>query len=98
MFDRIRKLFGAPHVGDEASMISCEDALRLVHDYLDGELEGRSAEEVQRHFDICSHCYPHLHLETVCRDTLRRAATGEGVPEELRNRVAALIAEARSDG
>jgi anti-sigma factor (TIGR02949 family) len=53
-------------------MISCEEALQLVHDYLDGELERSSETSVKQHFDACERCYPHLNLESLFRDAVCR--------------------------
>jgi anti-sigma factor (TIGR02949 family) len=79
-----------------AGMISCEDALRLVHEFLDGELEDASATEVKQHFDMCQQCYPHLHLETAFREAVRRAFAGESAPPDLKAKVSALLAEEMS--
>ncbi len=103
MLDRLRRWFGvgsadAVEEGDGVAMISCEDALRLVHEFMDGELEGASADEVKRHFDMCQRCYPHLRLESAFRDALKRAASGEAAPPELRDKVTALLEEARAEG
>ena len=80
-------------VGVEGEMISCHDALRLVHDYLDGELDHVPAEQVRAHFDVCQQCYPHLRLENAFRDALRRASTRQTAPEELRTKVLELLSE-----
>ena len=109
-FDKIRRLFGrASSNGDghrsngdgtgptAGEMIPCEEALRLVHEYLDGELEGVTQEQVKRHFEVCGQCYPHLRLERSYREAVRRAAAGEAAPPELRERVGRLLAEAQAD-
>ncbi len=108
-FDRFRRFFGggspaargpAPDAagsGEGPAMTTCEEALRLVHDFLDGELEGATAEEVRHHFEVCQRCYPHLHLETAFREAIRRASAGPGAPAELKKRVSLLLAEARAD-
>lgn len=103
IFERLRDFFGgAPNKDDshgEGSpdgMISCEEALRLVHEFIDGELEAVSAEEVQRHFDVCQRCYPHLHLESTFREALRRAAGAPAAPAGLRDRLTSMIAEERA--
>lgn len=101
----LKKLFGggsrngsmAGSSARDIDMISCEDALRLVHDFLDGELEGVSESNVKRHFDMCERCYPHLHLESTYREAVRRAAAGEEASPELKEKVAALLAGARSE-
>lgn len=78
--------------------ISCEDALQLVNEFIDGELEDVSSEEVRVHFEICVQCYPHLRLERCFKDALRRAAQCETAPPELRDKLLGVIAEARSEG
>jgi anti-sigma factor (TIGR02949 family) len=77
----------------ETRNISCEDALRLVHEFLDGELDDVSPEEVRGHFDICQRCYPHLRFEEAFRKAVRRAAGRETAPTELRERLLRMIAE-----
>ena len=79
-------------------MISCEEALRLVHDYLDGELERSSETSVKQHFDACERCYPHLNLESLFRDAVRRASSGESAPPALKARILGLLAETEAEG
>lgn len=112
IFDEIKRLFGAKPVNengagdesgpggpvmDDVEMIPCEEALRLVHDYIDGELDGVSHVEVKRHFEACSRCYPHLQLESAYREAVRRAAAGQCAPPELKAKVGELLREARSE-
>lgn len=109
IFDSIKRLFGDsssngdgqrvdPASGgsamDDVEMIPCEEALRLVHDYLDGELDGTPERQVRKHFEACGRCYPHLRLETAYREAMRRAASGENAPPKLKARVLELLAEA----
>ena len=101
--DRLRGLFGATTVGATTAnggpeMISCDDALRLVHEYLDGELENVSQAEVEAHFEACQRCYPHLRLERSFRQAVRRVATRETAPPELAVRLRELISEVGSEG
>lgn len=95
LFDKIKGLLRR---GDGDEMISCHDALRLVHEYIDGELEGVSEARVKAHFDVCQRCYPHLHLENAFREALRRGAGTETAPPELRSRLVELLAKADSGG
>ena len=96
--DRIRRLLKGGDRGDGADtgeagcpggeMIPCEQALSLVYDYLDGELDDVPAEQVRAHFEVCKRCDPHLRLEEAFKDALRRAAEGcEGAPPGLRQRI-----------
>ena len=79
-------------------MISCEEALRLVHELVDGELEEVSEARVRAHFEVCRGCDPHLQLEASFRDALRRAASVVVAPTELRAKVIALVAEVEAQG
>lgn len=88
---------GAAGSGGDDEMIPCEEALRLVHEYLDGELDDVPRSRVKRHFDVCGRCYPHLRLESSYREAVRRAAAGERAPAELKAKVSRLLAEARSE-
>jgi anti-sigma factor (TIGR02949 family) len=74
-------------------VISCRDALNLIFEYLDGELEDVSEEEVRAHFEACRRCFPHLKLEESFRAAVQRATRGKAAPPELRSRVIELLSE-----
>lgn len=105
--DRLRRIFGAGTPGAEGAahgeqptgmeVIPCEEALRLVHDFIDGELEGVSRAEVERHFEVCRRCYPHLRLERSFRAALCRACAREKAPPELRERVLHIVSGGGAD-
>lgn len=103
IFDGIRRLFGGggdgaaasgPEPGGTPEMITCQEALTFINEFLDGELEGVTQARVEAHFDVCGRCYPHLKLEEAYRAAVRRAAAGGEAPEALRRRVLQLLSEA----
>lgn len=94
--DHIKRIFRSRRQNGSEG-ISCEEALRLVHEFIDGELDGVSRPEVQAHFERCQACYPHLRLEQRFREALRRACAQEKAPPELRSRVEAIVSGGRSD-
>lgn len=100
-FDGLKRLFGdASSNGEgapEMDMISCEDALSLIHEFIDGELEDVSSQQVKAHFDACERCYPHLHLEEAFRESMQRAARGGKASPELKSRLMDLLAEAAAE-
>jgi anti-sigma factor (TIGR02949 family) len=74
------------------SDINCQDALKRLYEYLDGELSPDDALDVERHLDICAACYPEARITTELRDALHRAANGQPCcPDGLRDRIAHLI-------
>lgn len=71
---------------------SCEDALRLLAAHLDGELDGATNAEIERHLAKCRSCYSRAEFERRLKDRL--AAVGrEPVRPELSKRVHTLIRE-----
>jgi len=96
--DRLKRLFGGKPKPSCSSAISCEEALKVVHEFLDGELEGVSLAEVKAHFEVCKCCYPHLHLERKFRAALQRACSKGSAPSDVRERVARTIASGGSQG
>jgi mycothiol system anti-sigma-R factor len=97
-FDSLKRLFGS--IGqnggtDEAvvAMIPCEEASARLFEYLDGELEDVSEEEVRRHLEVCEGCYPRVQFEKHFLKALRRSQDGGRVSESLRDRVLQSLAE-----
>lgn len=102
-FDRLKRLLGGltvPTPGSEktegdsgaSKPITCMEAMEKLQEYLDGELDYVSHDEVAHHFSICQKCYPHLRLEERFRDLLHRSQQGDACPERLRDQVLDLIA------
>ena len=85
----VRKLFGGRPDG-----VTCEQSLRLLHEYLDGELDHLTASQVEEHFEVCKACWPHLNFEERFRERLRRAGERECCPDDVRASVMAAIDEA----
>jgi anti-sigma factor (TIGR02949 family) len=84
--------------GDSPEMVTCQEALARLYDFLDGELDGVSHSQVETHFQKCARCYPHLAFEQNFREALHRAVEGQAAPPELRSRVLRLLDELPSDG
>lgn len=79
--------------------ISCQEALRSVYEYLDGELDEHDAACVEHHFEICQQCYPHLRFTAAFRDALHRAAEHqESAPAGLRAKIATLLEDEGAEG
>jgi anti-sigma factor (TIGR02949 family) len=102
--ERLKRLLGAAEARREEAgeptactgtdAITCMEALEKLYEYLDGELEGVSGEQVSRHLEICKCCFPHLQLEKSFREAVLRVQTGEVCPEEVKQRVMdSLMAE-----
>ena len=75
------------------AMIPCDEASARLFEYLDGELEGVSEEEVRRHLEVCEACYPRVQFEKHFMEALRRSQNGGRVSETLRERVLQSLAQ-----
>ena len=81
-------------VGETAvAMIPCEEASARLFEYLDGELEDLSEEEVRHHLAVCEACYPRVQFERHFLEALQRSQNGGRVSETLRERVLQALAE-----
>ncbi len=75
------------------AMIPCDEASARLFEYLDGELEGVSEEEVRRHLEVCKVCYPRVQFEKHFLEALRRSRNGGRASESLRERVLQALGE-----
>lgn len=102
--ERLKRLLGAAEARREEAgeptactgvdAITCMEALEKLYEYLDGEMEGVSGEQVSKHLEICKNCYPHLQLEKSFREAVHRVQVGEVCPEEVKQKVMdSLMAE-----
>lgn len=74
-------------------MISCEDALARLWDFLDGELPPNEEEALQRHLEVCSRCWPQYDFQRAYLEYTRRLAEKEHAPPGLRQRLFQRILE-----
>lgn len=51
--------------------IDCEQALRILAAYLDGELETREEGDLESHLDRCRSCYSRAEFERRLKEQLR---------------------------
>ncbi len=82
------------------NMIDCEAAVRMLWDYLDGNLSSTDVAAVQAHVDRCAHCFSHADFGQVVLDAIAQARR---VPESLadapmRDRVLARLRDAGYSG
>lgn len=52
--------------------ITCEEALRQLAAYLDGELHGAERHGVERHLDACRSCFSRAEFERRLKGEIRR--------------------------
>lgn len=81
--------------GGEAFGVDCNEAIRQLYVYLDGELTDERRHEISVHLDDCGPCAGAAGFEAELR-VIISSRCKERVPESLIRRVAAAIAEERA--
>lgn len=82
-----------PETDELAGGGDCEQALRTLYHFLDGELTPDRRHAIQRHLDQCSPCLEAFDFEMELKVVVARSCRDQ-VPERLRQRVAAVLHEA----
>ena len=72
--------------------IDCDEVMRQLFDYLDGEAEETAEHEIHNHIDECRSCFSRVEFERVLKERVRDSREQE-LPESLRDRVTDLMKE-----
>jgi mycothiol system anti-sigma-R factor len=59
--------------------------------YIDGELDVASTDELQRHLGQCRECFSHAEFERRLKEMVRRACGAEQAPAHLRERLTKIL-------
>ncbi|MCU1454768.1 MAG: anti-sigma factor [Acidimicrobiales bacterium] len=70
----------------------CNETLRELYGFLDGELTPENRQHLQQHIDDCSPCLAAYDFELELRMVIRRRCV-EQVPESLRRKIAEALGE-----
>lgn len=75
---------------NEDRRLRCEEALRLLAAFLDGELEGAEHEELERHLETCRSCWSRAEFERRLKSRFADLRRGEVRPA-FEERIRGLI-------
>jgi mycothiol system anti-sigma-R factor len=78
-------------------MITCAEAVRMLWEYLDGELEGEHRAAVEEHLGFCRRCCGEAEFAEELRGLLARQAA-EKIPDTVRARLLATLDELEASG
>jgi anti-sigma factor (TIGR02949 family) len=76
-------------------MISCQEAVRRLWEYLDGTLGEADHAAIEQHLSFCRRCCGEAEFAEELRKFLRAAADVE-LPDDVRTRLAATLDELES--
>ncbi len=71
--------------------MTCESALELLFDFLDGELEDATHEQVAEHLAMCRDCYPYFNFQRLFLDRLATSAETGSPSPALTRRIRELL-------
>jgi mycothiol system anti-sigma-R factor len=87
---------GKPEQFDVSDLMGggeCEEALRTLYIYLDGELTLERRTAIKQHLSECAPCLQAFDFETELKSLVARSCRDQ-VPESLRHRIADALAQA----
>lgn len=73
-------------------MISCQEAVRRLWDYLEGEVHGPDLERLEHHLERCRRCCAELEF-TEELQRFMRASADEEIPADVMSRLNATLEE-----
>lgn len=74
---------------DKIRKIDCEEAVRMLLQYLDNELERPNQDAMEQHLQSCRSCFSHMEFEKRLKNMIRDSNT-EAAPADLRARIRKL--------
>ena len=74
--------------------MDCEQVVKALWDYLDGELTEQRMTEVRAHLKACKGCFPHFDFERAFLEALAKSKEEQAAPDELRRKVVAKLRKA----
>lgn len=77
-------------MSDDGRRIRCEEAIRRLAEYLDGELDDREDTEVERHLETCRSCWSRAEFERRIRSQLADLRQDE-VDTDFEERIRTLL-------
>jgi mycothiol system anti-sigma-R factor len=75
--------------------VDCDEAVHTLYDFLDGELTAERKAHIQAHLEECSPCLDAFDFEAELKLLVARKCRDQ-VPEALRIRIAAILANERA--
>ncbi len=75
--------------------LDCGAAVRMLWDYLDGNLDSVNEAEVRAHVTRCSHCFPHANFGQIVIDAMAQV---RNTPDNEATVRAGVLSRLRAEG
>ena len=80
------------------TVMPCHEVVRLLWEYLDGELDELTHDRIREHLDACEHCRDHFTFESAFVESVGRALDSPNDTDDLRARILEALREAGHSG
>ena len=70
--------------------IDCDEVMRQLFDFMDGEIEETADQEIHHHIDECRSCFSRVEFERVLKERVR-GGKDEALPDSLHDRITSLM-------
>lgn len=77
-------------MNDEPRKLNCDQAIRLLFEYIDGELKQHDHAAVEAHLQTCRACFSRMEFDKRLHSLVKGPDTSSA-PEALRKRVKSLL-------
>ena len=89
LWERLTRWARKPFRGS-AKMLTCQEQVELLADYLDGTLHPETASALEQHLEGCPECFNFIKTYKATNAWVREIACEE-MPEELKTRLASFL-------
>ncbi len=88
---------GGPEQPWQPTVLDCSQALLRMFEYLDGEMTGADAHQIQAHLDECAECLRQYQVDQMVKFVVKRACCSERAPITLRQTILQRLTVIRLD-
>lgn len=75
---------------NEPSKMNCEDVLRQLYDYLDGEVDELTEADIEHHVHHCRECFSRMEFEKRLKSKVKESSTMQ-TPDEVQSRLMEIM-------
>lgn len=68
-------------------MMTCQEAVDKLYEYLDREVDKITAERFQTHLDLCRRCCDHFEFEKKMKELIQKGCFQEKAPPFLKDKI-----------
>jgi len=67
--------------------MTCQEAVDRLYEYLDSEVDGMTAVQIEKHLDLCRLCCDHFEFEKKMKELVQNSCFQEKAPNFLKNKI-----------